>query len=577
MESRDELTSKLNILLRRIKTFSCPEYKDIYTKAYFREVEKVSLENSENTYAFIFGDFNKLGVINDVHGHDFGNRVLEISIRIIKKSLPANSLIVRAGGDEIYIILPNSDKETADKYINQINTNLQKNAVTISGLSIELASSDSTHGDIDHLINITDNEVTNIKAARKESISPADILADDFLDLQVPKSASSNDKNSWKNLNEFINISIYEFLKNFRPSKNFEFKAQQIVDSSDFVTNSFLCLLNDKLNGKIPKNLEELLKENYPNLPDYDNAVVSTKNNNPLGVDNANLIHSSVTGEKSISDLNNLSDETIKNLIQNSENLLEQLTRDNTGLLNKHSFRLSLAQQLCNTDEKYSATYISFAGLKVSNTAYGHSFSDYRLDKSNQIFIEEINKFLNYTNTAFDFKKGNVYLISQSGGNYLCLYPQSMSKAIKPELASVVDKVNSRVDIKNPNSNLEASYYSINDNESIPNSDVKSVIRYVRALKEEANSRKNNFKRNLFKSADAYFAFKKSMSNCVDYYLENIDNAGTDVNKMVQFMRNVYTAFLNQEVLHNDTRKNMPDTGFTAYENENKQFDGWEH
>lgn len=577
MESRDELTSKLNILLRRIKTFSCPEYKDIYTKAYFREVEKVTLENSEDTYAFIFGDFNKLGVINDVHGHDFGNRVLEISMRIIKKSLPANSLIVRAGGDEIYIVLPNSDKETADKYISQINTNLQKNAVTISGLSIELASSDSTHGDIDHLINITDNEVTNIKAARKESISPADILADDFLDLQVPKSASSNDKNSWKNLNEFINISIYEFLKNFRPSKNFEFKAQQIVDSSDFVTNSFLCLLNDKLNGKIPKNLEELLKENYPNLPDYDNAVVSTKNNNPLDVDNANLIHSLVTGEKSISDLNNLSDETIKNLIKNSENLLEQLTRDNTGLLNKHSFRLSLAQQLCNTDEKYSATYISFAGLKVSNTAYGHIFSDYRLDKSNQILIEEINKFLNYTNTAFDFKKGNVYLISQSGGNYLCLYPQSMSKAIKTELASVVNKVNSRVDVKDPNSNLEASYYSMDDNEYIPNSDVKTVIRYVRALKEEANSRKNDFKRNLFKSADAYFAFKKSMSNCVDYYLENIDNAGTDVNKMVQFMRNVYTAFLNQEVLHNDTRKTMPDTGFTAYENENKQFDGWEH
>ena len=577
MESRDELTSKLNILLRRIKTFSCPEYKDIYTKAYFREVEKVTLENSEDTYAFIFGDFNKLGVINDVHGHDFGNRVLEISMRIIKKSLPANSLIVRAGGDEIYIVLPNSDKETADKYISQINTNLQKNAVTISGLSIELASSDSTHGDIDHLINITDNEVTNIKAARKESISPADILADDFLDLQVPKSASSNDKNSWKNLNEFINISIYEFLKNFRPSKNFEFKAQQIVDSSDFVTNSFLCLLNDKLNGKIPKNLEELLKENYPNLPDYDNAVVSTKNNNPLDVDNANLIHSLVTGEKSISDLNNLSDETIKNLIKNSENLLEQLTRDNTGLLNKHSFRLSLAQQLCNTDEKYSATYISFAGLKVSNTAYGHIFSDYRLDKSNQILIEEINKFLNYTNTAFDFKKGNVYLISQSGGNYLCLYPQSMSKAIKTELASVVNKVNSRVDVKDPNSNLDASYYSMDDNEYIPNSDVKTVIRYVRALKEEANSRKNDFKRNLFKSADAYFAFKKSMSNCVDYYLENIDNAGTDVNKMVQFMRNVYTAFLNQEVLHNDTRKTMPDTGFTAYENENKQFDGWEH
>ena len=79
---------------------------------------------------------------------------------------------------------------------------------------------------------------------------------------------------------------------------------------------------------------------------------------------------------------------------------------------------------------------------------------------------------------------------------------------------------------------------------------------------------KNSFKKNLFKSADAYFAFKKSMSNCVDYYIENIDNSGTDLNKMVQFIRNVYTSFLNQEVLHNDNRKDMPKTGFIAYKEE---------
>ena len=101
MESKDELTSRLNLLLKRIKTFSCPEYKDIYTKAYFNEIEKPTLENSENTYAFIFGDFNKLGVINDVYGHDFGNRALEIAMRIIRKSLPSSAVIVRAGGDEI--------------------------------------------------------------------------------------------------------------------------------------------------------------------------------------------------------------------------------------------------------------------------------------------------------------------------------------------------------------------------------------------------------------------------------------------------------------------------------------------
>lgn len=577
MESKDDLISSLNILLRRVKTFSCPEYKGVYTKQYFNEVEKVFLENSENTYSFIFGDFNKLGVINDVYGHDFGNKALEISMRIIRKSIPSDSIIVRAGGDEIYIILPNSNKEIADKYISLINNNLQENAVIISGLSIELASSDSTYGDIDQLINITDKQVNNIKAARKESNSPADILADDFLNLQVPKSKSFTEKNSWKKLNEFINISIYEFLKNFRPSKNFEFKSQQIVDSSDFVTNSFLCLLNDKLDGKILKNLKMILNENYPYLPNYDNAIINKKSDKTLDVDNANLIHSLVTGSISISDLNDLSEEKLKNLMKSSEDLLEQLIKDHTGLLNKSYFRPSLANQIANTDEEYSASYVSFAGLKLSNTAYDHGFSDYRLAKSNKILIEETNKLLNYTNTAFDFKKGNVYLISQGGGNYLYLYPKSISKDINYKIASIVNKVNSKVDIKDPNSNLETSYYSMTDSESIPKSDAKSVIRYVRALKEEANSRKNEFKRDLFKSADAYFAFKKCMNNCVDYYLENIDNSATDINKIIQFVKNVYTSFLNQEVLHNNTRKNMSDTGLTAYKNEIEKDDGFEH
>ena len=84
MESKDELTSNLIVLLNRIKTFSCPEYKDVYTKSYFEEVVKPIIKNPENTYSFIFGDFNKLGVINDVHGHDFGNRVLEIAKEFYK-------------------------------------------------------------------------------------------------------------------------------------------------------------------------------------------------------------------------------------------------------------------------------------------------------------------------------------------------------------------------------------------------------------------------------------------------------------------------------------------------------------
>lgn len=267
MKNRNELITDVSTSLKRIKIFSCPAFKDVYSNTYFRTIIKPTFENTENIYSFIFGDFNKLGVINDVYGHDFGDNALHIAMIIIKNSVPDDSVIVRAGGDEIYIILPNHDKNFADKCSKLIQNNLQKNAALIKGLSITFASSDSTHGNIDDLLSITDNEVTNIKASREETNSPADILADDFLPLQTPESISSKEKESWSELNNLVNISVYEFLQNFRPSKNFEFKPQQIVDSSDFVTNAFVSLIDEKMDNNLPKKFTSFLKDEYPYMP----------------------------------------------------------------------------------------------------------------------------------------------------------------------------------------------------------------------------------------------------------------------------------------------------------------------
>lgn len=545
---------------------------------------------------------------------------MQIAMRIIKKSVPDDSVIVRAGGDEIYIILPNHDKNFADKCSKLIQNNLQKNAVLIGGLSIELASSDSTHGNIDDLLSITDNEVTNIKASREETNSPADILADDFLPLQTPESISSKEKESWSELNNLVNISVYEFLQNFRPSKNFEFKPQQIVDSSDFVTNAFVSLIDEKMDNNLPKNFTSFLKDEYPYMPIYDtpdtiskdNTDVSKNNsiearnlnnlddysdeelqnivdtlnngfyqlvrNNPellshpyfqffLSDDNKinmnNLIHSIISGDKLIDNFDKYSDLDLQSLITTLNATLEQLVRDNTGLLNKQYFRLFLAEKIINSDTEYSASYISVPGLKLSNFAYDHTFSDNRLNKTNDILCQEAKNGLNFNDSAFDSSDNNVFFLSQGGGNYLCLYPREMSNVIKPKINSIVDKVNASVNIKNPNSGFQLSSYSLHDNQTIPKTSTTDAIKYIRALKEEANFQKVPLKKQLFKSADAYFAFKKAMDNCVNYYLENIPNAEKSTTKMVQFIRNVYTSFLNQEVLHNETREDKKTVGLS--------------
>ena len=566
MEYREQLLEKLNISLKRLKIFSCPEFSNIYSKTYFQKIIKNSINNSKDSFSFIFGDFNKLGVINDVYGHDFGDNALNLAMKIIKKSVPSNSMIVRAGGDEIYIIIPNSNKDFADKCCNLIQTNLQKKAVLIGGLSIELASSDSTYGNIDELIDLTDAEVTNIKASRINDNSPADILSDDFLELSKPNSISNSENEVWDELNEHINISIYEFLQNFRPSKTLAFDKDQIIDTTSFVTNSFIYLLNEKLDNKLPEDIFNVINEEYI-IPKTDVNPYKDDTSNKLDVDDCNLIHDLLKKDCSVN-FNNFSDKEIENLITLSDNLLEDLIRDNTGLLSKQYFRLFLADKLFKSDIQLAASYVTTSGIKLSNFAFDHTFTDTRLEKTNDVFYNTVCEELDFNNKSFNISDDSIYLLSQGAGNYLFLYPKEKASEIQPKIQSVVDKVNHYANIQDPNSSFKVSSYSTRDDQTVSKRNVSEFINYVRKLKEEANYAKNPLKKSLFQSPDAFFAFKKSINSCINFYIENISNDPQDINKLSTFIRNIYTSFLNQEVLHNNTKNEKKTTGLDIQGND---------
>lgn len=563
---RDKLLTNLNISLQRVRTFSTPEFSNVYSKAYFQKVLKNSINNSEKSFSFIFGDFNKLGVINDVYGHDFGDNALKLSMKIIKKSIPNNSIIVRAGGDEIYIVLPNSNKDFADKCCNLIRTNLQKNAILIGGLSIELASSDSTYGSIDELIDLTDNEVTNIKATRESDISPADILSDNFLMLSKPDSISNSESEIWDNLNEYINISIYEFLQNFRPSKVLNFDKDQIIDTTSFVTSSFISLLNEKLDNKLSEDILNIVKEEYA-VPKSNISSCKVNISNNLNENNYSLIHNLLKKNSTI-DFDDFSDKDIETLTNLSDNLLEDLIRDDTRLLSKQYFRLFLADNLSKSDIQLAASYITTSGIKLSNFAFDHTFTDVRLEKTNNVFGNAVCEEIDFNNTSFDLSANNIYLLSQGAGNYLLLYPKEVASEIRPKIKSIVNKVNNSADIQDPNSSFKVSSYSTRDDQTVSKKNVSDFVNYVRKLKEEANYTKNPLKKILFQSADAFFAFKKSINNCIDFYLANISNDSQDINRLSIFIRNIYISFLNQEVLHNNTRNEKKTTGLDIQPND---------
>ena len=373
------------------------------------------------------------------------------------------------------------------------------------------------------------------------------------------------DNNLPKNFTSFLKdeypyIPIYDTpdtisKDNTDVSKNNSIEARNLNNLDDYSDEELQNIVDTLNNGfyQLIRNNPELLKHPYFQFFLSDNKKINMNN----------LIHSIISGDKLIDNFDKYSYLDLQSLITTLNATLEQLVRDNTGLLNKQYFRLFLAEKIINSDTEYSASYISVPGLKLSNFAYDHTFSDNRLNKTNDILCQEAKNGLNFNDSAFDSSDNNVFFLSQGGGNYLCLYPREMSNVIKPKINSIVDKVNASVNIKDPNSGFQLSSYSLHDNQTIPKTSTTDAIKYIRALKEEANFQKVPLKKQLFKSADAYFAFKKAMDNCVNYYLENIPNAEKSTTKMVQFIRNVYTSFLNQEVLHNETREDKKTVGLS--------------
>lgn len=82
--------------------------------------EKINSSSAKDTFAAILLDINDFKHINDTFGHNVGDKALENTAKLLRKSVRARDFIARFGGDEFCIITDISNETDLDAIVNKI-------------------------------------------------------------------------------------------------------------------------------------------------------------------------------------------------------------------------------------------------------------------------------------------------------------------------------------------------------------------------------------------------------------------------------------------------------------------------
>lgn len=118
---------------------------ELYNHRYFQEQMKRQIENSkryENEFSLIILDIDFFKKFNDTFGHQAGDAVLRQVAQTLRKNVRATDIVCRYGGEEMSIILPNTERDvaysTAEKICKRVSdrkfklVNDKETSVTIS-------------------------------------------------------------------------------------------------------------------------------------------------------------------------------------------------------------------------------------------------------------------------------------------------------------------------------------------------------------------------------------------------------------------------------------------------------------
>lgn len=147
------------------------ELTDLYNRSYIEE-EIARLDTKRQLpMSIIIADVNGLKIINDTYGHSTGDKVLVKVADILRETMRDEDIISRYGGDEFLILLPQTEKKSANQIAKRLKKNFKNiklNRIDIS-LAIGIATKIKSEQEIYDIIEEADDNMYQNKLTEKRS------------------------------------------------------------------------------------------------------------------------------------------------------------------------------------------------------------------------------------------------------------------------------------------------------------------------------------------------------------------------------------------------------------------------
>lgn len=151
----------------------------LYNRAYFEKALNKLDEERYLPLGIIMGDSNGLKMVNDVFGHEEGDRLLRSITDIFRSVCSASDIIARIGGDEFAVILPHTSIER----MNTVTSSIKKMCSLSSGepiypsVALGAAVKTDMSQSIETIYKLAEDRMYNNKLVESKSIRSSIIVS----------------------------------------------------------------------------------------------------------------------------------------------------------------------------------------------------------------------------------------------------------------------------------------------------------------------------------------------------------------------------------------------------------------